>query len=77
MIGLPSLTDVTILDQIKDLAGGINNGHLWFLYALFGIFAILYPINKLLLKTLNNNVLVKIGGGYFIINISSIANNAG
>lgn len=67
MIGLPSLTDATILNQIKDLAGGINNGHLWFLYALFGIFAILYPINKLLLKTLNNNVLVKIGGGILLL----------
>lgn len=67
MIGLPSLTDATILDQIKDLACGINNGHLWFLYALFGIFAILYPINKLLLKILNNNVLVKIGEGILLL----------
>lgn len=53
--------DVTQLKRILFwLFIGKNNGHLWFLYSLFVVFALSFPVNKIVLYNKKNGFLVLI-----------------
>lgn len=58
LLGVPSYRDVDSFNMIVSFIIGTNNGHLWFLYALFGTFV----ISTLLCKRVNMG---KWGGQFF------------
>lgn len=43
---IPTYESISTLLIIKSFILGTNNGHLWFLYALFTVMVIAYPLNK-------------------------------
>lgn len=43
---IPTFQDFNIIQIIGRFFGGIDNGHLWFLYTLFLLMIVLYPLNK-------------------------------
>lgn len=50
LLNIPSYRDYDISDILYRYVIGFDNGHLWFLYALFTIFVILYAFNRMLIK---------------------------
>lgn len=50
LLNIPSYRDYDISDILYRYVIGFDNGHLWFLYALFTIFVILYAFNRVLIK---------------------------
>lgn len=50
ILNIPSYRDYDISDILYRYVIGFDNGHLWFLYALFTIFVILYAFNRVLIK---------------------------
>lgn len=46
VLQVPSYENVSLMQAIWDFLIGTNNGHLWFLYALFIVFAVSYITNS-------------------------------
>lgn len=46
VLNIPTYADIGVITILKRFVLGIDNGHLWFLYSLFLIFLILYPLNR-------------------------------
>lgn len=66
---------LTVPDIVKQILLGYNNGHLWYLYALFIIFIIMYFLD-IVLKWIENNVVYIIV--FFIMTVLSLnVNNWG
>lgn len=49
-LNIPSYQNVSLVKIYLDYFLGFNNGHLWFLYALFVIFVISWFINRMFIK---------------------------
>lgn len=47
---IPTVQNLNIIQIIGRFFGGIDNGHLWFLYTLFLLMIVLFPLNKAVRK---------------------------
>lgn len=63
-VQIPSYQSASALSIFKSFLLGTNNGHLWFLYALFIVMIISYPLNRLCIR--------RSFGGYIMMVISFI-----
>lgn len=57
---IPTVQDFNIIQIIGRFFCGIDNGHLWFLYTLFLLMIVLYPLNKVARN-------MQFGGGILLI----------
>lgn len=50
LLDIPTYANIGVVTILKRFLLGTDNGHLWFLYSLFLIFLVLYPLNKITIR---------------------------
>lgn len=78
LLDIPTYHNLCILNILYKFFIGYDNGHLWFLYALFIVFLCLYPLNKVMRKYKFGSIFISLlcllasmkGLGFYMFDIS-------